>query len=108
MTHSPNETSNADGKQCAWVHEAGKGDSHPPKIGIEHRHETVIMLVYSAMKNIANLKLEYSVWNPATSSDSASGRSNGTRFVSATAAMKKQKNPRICGQTFQPKSPHSG
>src|SRR5882762_239028 len=72
---------------------------------IEHRHETVIMLVYSAMKNIANLKLEYSVWKPATSSDSASGRSKGTRFVSATAAMKKQKKPRICGQMFQLKIP---
>src|SRR6202795_5253590 len=75
---------------------------------IVQRHDTVIMLVYSAIKNIANLKLAYPVWKPATSSDSASGRSNGTRFVSATAAMKKQKNPRICGQTFQPKSPHSG
>src|SRR5229473_7312829 len=72
---------------------------------IEHRHETVIMLVYSAMKNIANLKLAYSVWKPATSSDSASGRSKGTRFVSATAATKKQKNPRSCGQMFQLKIP---
>ncbi len=53
------------------------------------------MLVYSAMKNIANLKLEYSVWNPATSSDSASGRSKGTRLVSAMAEMKKQMNPTI-------------
>src|SRR5207249_10724157 len=65
------------------------------------------MLVYSAMKNIANLKLAYSVWKPATSSDSASGKSNGTRFVSATAATKKQKNPKICGHTFQPKIPRS-
>ena len=46
------------------------------------------MFAYSAMKNIANLKLEYSVWNPATSSDSASGRSKGTRLVSAMAAVK--------------------
>src|SRR5580658_2041720 len=87
---------------------AGKGDSHPPKNMMVQRHETVIMLVYSAMKNIANLKLAYSVWKPATSSDSASGRSNGTRLVSATAATKKQKKPRICGQTFQPKMPRSG
>src|ERR1700676_3628482 len=76
---------------------------------IVHRHETVIMLVYSAMKNIANLKLEYSVWKPATSSDSASGRSNGTRFVSAIAATKKQKNPKICGngpeKIFHPRKP---
>src|SRR6266571_2936132 len=90
------------------LHEAGKGDSHPPKNKIEHRHETVIMLVYSAMKNIANLKLAYSVWKPATSSDSASGKSNGARFVSATAATKKQKKPRICGKMFQPSSPSFG
>ena len=67
---------------------AGKGESQPPKNRIVARQETVIMLAYSAMKNIANLKLEYSVWNPATSSVSASGRSNGTRLVSATAAVK--------------------
>src|SRR6266436_3876550 len=63
------------------------------------------MLVYSAIKNIANLKLAYSVWKPATSSDSASGRSNGARLVSAMAATKKQKKPRICGQMFQLKIP---
>ena len=46
---------------------------------------TVTMLAYSAMKNDANFMLLYSVWNPATSSFSASGRSNGTRLVSAKA-----------------------
>src|SRR5882724_190155 len=73
-----------------------------------HKHDTVIMLVYSAIKNIANLKLAYSVWKPATSSDSASGKSNGTRLVSATAETKKQKNPKSCGQMFHPAIPHSG
>src|SRR5713101_3422467 len=108
MTHNPNGIRIAEGKKWVKVHEAGKGDSHPPKNRIEHKHETVIMLVYSAIKNIANLKLAYSVWKPATSSDSASGRSNGARFVSAIAATKKQKKPRICGQMFQPRMPHSG
>ncbi len=32
---------------------------------------------------------EYSVWYPATSSDSASGRSKGARLVSATAEIQK-------------------
>jgi hypothetical protein len=50
---------------------------------------TVIMLAYSAMKNDANFMLLYSVWNPATSSFSASGKSNGTRLVSANAAIRK-------------------
>ena len=49
--------------------------------------DTVIMLMYSARKNSANLNDEYSVWKPPTSSDSASGRSNGARLVSPTAAM---------------------
>src|SRR5690625_1122655 len=40
------------------------------------------MLMYSARKNIANFIAEYSVMNPETSSPSASGGSNGARFVS--------------------------
>src|SRR5258708_15128360 len=75
----------------------GKGESHPPKKRMVARHDTVIMLEYSAMKNIANLKLAYSVWNPPTSSCSASTRSNGARLVSATAAVKKRKKPITCG-----------
>ena len=35
---------------------------------------------------------EYSVWYPATNSDSASGRSKGGLFVSAKAEMKKTTN----------------
>ena len=46
------------------------------------------MLAYSPIKNIANFMLEYSVWNPATSSVSASGRSKGARFVSATIEIR--------------------
>src|SRR5437879_9931725 len=61
------------------------------------RHDTVIMLAYSPIKNIANLKLAYSVWKPATSSPSASGKSKGKRLVSAIAAVKKQKKPITCG-----------
>src|SRR6202171_3093723 len=72
-------------------------DSQPPKNMIEQRADTVIMLEYSAMKNIANLKLAYSVWKPATSSESASVRSNGPRVVSATAAVKNRRHPSPCG-----------
>ena len=45
------------------------------------------MLAYSAIKKNANRIPLYSVKKPATSSLSASGRSNGTRFVSATAEI---------------------
>src|SRR5215510_15093230 len=113
MTHSPKGIRITLGKK--WVNfqksVAGKGECQPPKKRIVHSADTVIMLVYSAMKNMANLKLEYSVWKPATSSDSASGKSNGTRLVSAMAAVRKQKKPTICGKlcqptTFQPRKPY--
>src|SRR4029077_4582608 len=92
----------------------GKGESQPPKKRIVARQETVIIAVYSAMKNMANLKLAYSVWKPATSSDSASGRSKGARFFSAMGEVKKQMKPIICGKKrpflvqamrFQPRTP---
>jgi hypothetical protein len=34
-----------------------------------------------------NMTEEYSVWKPPTSSDSASGRSNGARLVSPTTEI---------------------
>src|SRR2546426_848416 len=49
--------------------------------------ETRIMFAYSAMKKKAKRIPLYSVIQPATSSLSASGRSKGRRFVSATAEM---------------------
>ncbi len=62
------------------------GACQPPRKSVVASAETVTMLMYSARKNIANLNDEYSVWNPPTSSDSASGRSNGARLVSPTTA----------------------
>jgi len=40
------------------VHVAGKGEFEPLKKRIEQSEDTVIMLVYTAIKNMANLKLE--------------------------------------------------
>ena len=60
--------------------------------------QTVTMLAYSAMKNAANFMLLYSAWKPATSSFSASGRSNGMRLVSANAAIMKMMKLKICGK----------
>jgi hypothetical protein len=47
------------------------------------------MLQYSLKKNIAKLIEEYSKLYPATNSASASGKSNGVRFVSANIEIKK-------------------
>jgi hypothetical protein len=46
------------------------------------------MLLYSPKKNIAKIIEEYSTLYPATNSASASGRSNGARFVSANIEIK--------------------
>src|SRR3984893_14165302 len=70
----------------------GNGGSHPPKKTVTATHEMTIMAVYSPRKKKANLTPEYSVLNPDTSSDSASGRSNGLRFVSSTPATKDRKD----------------
>src|SRR3954451_17456927 len=67
--------------------EIGHGARQPPRNSVVQTADTVIMLMYSARKNIANLNDEYSVWKPPTSSDSASGRSNGARLVSPTAEI---------------------
>src|SRR5450759_860999 len=66
---------------------SGQGARHPPRNSVVATAETVIMLMYSARKNIANFSEEYSVWKPPTSSLSASGRSNGARLVSPTQEM---------------------
>src|SRR3978361_1830656 len=65
----------------------GHGARHPPRNSVVARALTVTMLMYSARKNSANFIEEYSVWKPPTSSDSASGRSKGARFVSPTMEM---------------------
>ena len=55
--------------------------------------ETAIIAEYSARKNKDQRKPLYSVWKPAVNSDSASGKSNGARLVSATMAMAKMPKP---------------
>src|SRR5918993_1091863 len=67
--------------------ENGQIGCQPPRNSVVASAETVTMLMYSARKNIANFSELYSVWKPPTSSDSASGRSNGARLVSPTTAM---------------------
>jgi hypothetical protein len=47
---------------------------------------------YSARKKSAKPILAYSTLKPETSSDSASGKSNGARFVSARIDIKNIKN----------------
>ena len=64
------------------------GGSQPPKNNTEESMQIINMLAYSLKKKIAHLKPEYSVIQPATSSDSASGISNGVLLVSARPEIK--------------------
>src|ERR1700742_1625538 len=68
------------------------GASQPPRNRMVVIALIRIMLAYSPRKNSAKLIAEYSTKNPATISDSPSGRSNGERLVSANAEMKNTTN----------------
>ena len=57
--------------------------NQPPKKQIATMHDIIIIELYSAKKKSAKPILEYSTLKPDTNSDSASGKSNGARFVSA-------------------------
>src|ERR1700751_1213528 len=63
---------------------SGHGACQPPRNNVAASADTVVIFMYSARKNNAKFRDEYSVWKPATNSPSASGRSNGARFVSPT------------------------
>jgi hypothetical protein len=63
--------------------------SHPPRNSITNKADISRILLYSPKKNIANMIEEYSTLYPATSSASASGKSNGDLFVSAKIEIKK-------------------
>src|SRR5215213_6919059 len=68
------------------------GGSQPPRKRMLARAHISRMEAYSPRKNRRNMVEEYSTWNPATSSDSASTRSNGGRLVSASDDTKKMTN----------------
>ncbi len=57
---------------------SGTAAASRPRTASRPPPTTTSMLAYSARKYSAQRKPLYSVWKPATSSDSASGRSNGS------------------------------
>src|SRR5690554_3392683 len=75
-------------RNSAPGHDGCHGARQPPINRVAAKADTLIMFMYSAKKYHANLMDEYSVINPATSSPSASGRSNGKRLVSPTIEMR--------------------
>ena len=85
------------------AHSAGHaiGAFQPPKNSVTVSAEMMKTLTYSAKKKNPKRIPEYSVAKPATISESASVRSNGVRFASAVAAMKKIRNASGCCQMYQ-------
>src|ERR1700753_170592 len=65
------------------------GESQPPRNRMLIIAHSMMTFMYSARKNSRNGPLEYSTKKPATSSDSASSRSKGGRWVSARDDTKK-------------------
>lgn len=62
--------------------------NQPPQKNKTARLLIIIIFPYSAKKKRANAIAEYSTLYPATSSASASGKSNGVLFVSAREIIK--------------------
>src|SRR5438034_524908 len=83
----------------------GIGDSQPPRKRIVHIAHMVAIATYSPSMNIIYGVEPYSTMKPATSSDSASTRSNGGRFVSASAETKNTMNIGNNGSQYQPSRP---
>src|SRR5208337_1874962 len=70
----------------------GNGGSQPPRNRMVAIAHMVAIATYSPSINIRYGVEPYSTMKPATSSDSASTKSNGGRLVSASAEMKKMTN----------------
>lgn len=73
------------------INKLQKGNQ-PPKNKIETKALIKSILAYSPKKNKAKVIAEYSTLYPDTSSASASGKSNGWRFVSASIEIQKMRN----------------
>src|SRR5947208_6913634 len=84
----------------------GNGGSQPPRNRIVVIAHIVPIATYSPSMNIMYGVEPYSTMKPATSSDSASTRSNGARLVSASAEMKNTMNIGNSGSQYQPNRPH--
>src|ERR1039457_7010627 len=62
------------------IGDGSNGPCHPPKKKVAASPPRTMMFIYSPTKKRPNRIPEYSAWKPATSSPSASGRSNGIRL----------------------------
>src|SRR5262245_8188696 len=84
------------------------GGSQPPRNRIVVMAHMVAMATYSPSMNIMYGVEPYSTIKPATSSDSASTRSNGGRLVSASAETKNTMNIGNSGSQYQLSTENQG
>src|SRR5271170_4752850 len=82
------------------------GGNQPPRKRIVAIAHIVVIATYSPSMNNRYGVEPYSTMKPATSSDSASTRSNGGRLVSASAEMKKITSIGKSGSQYQRSNPH--
>jgi hypothetical protein len=87
--HQPAPGSAPAPRAAAKTSAPAKGTCQPPKNSVTAMADITQRFPNSTRKKRANRKDEYSERYPATSSDSASGRSNGVRLPSASWATKK-------------------
>src|SRR5215470_2153677 len=80
---------------------SASGGSQPPMKRIVHMAHMVLIATYSPSMNSMYGVEPYSTMKPATSSDSASTKSNGGRLVSASAETKKITNIGNNGNQYQ-------
>ena len=92
-----NENQNAPGIKLKKL----TGGNQPPKNKIEFNALINNILEYSPKENNANPIAEYSTLYPETNSASASGKSKGCRFVSASVVTKKIRKIGNSGKTSQ-------
>src|SRR5664280_2026035 len=81
------------------------GGSQPPRNRIVAIAHIVVIATYSPSMNSKYGVEPYSTMKPATSSDSASTRSNGGRLVSASAEMKNTTNIGNSGSQYHENTP---
>src|SRR6186997_2111957 len=84
----------------------GAGGSQPPKNRMVAIAHIVPIATYSPSMNIMYGVEPYSTMKPATSSDSASTRSNGGRLVSAIAETRNTTNIGKSGNQYQLNMPY--
>src|SRR5207253_4144490 len=78
------------------------GPKYPPRYNVEKRAAKAYSLMNAGPWTSMNNGPGYSACQPIMISDSASGRSNGKRSISAVEVTMKRRAPKACGRMSHP------